>query len=379
MDDPWTAILDLLSQVVTPLWATLLQYIPLLLLGLTVLIFLVLIRAWAHNGPRNASRVPRPLPAGPVPAGVHLPSGSAWPFVAPIGLVLIFFALAIGGGEGAFINIPIAILGVVISAVGVIGWYLDANREYDQLGAHDHGLRLAAETSAAPRPVVMPEGIHLPGNSAWPFLAPIGLFFIFLGLALGPLLIVAGAVMAIASATGWYLDANREFVQVEAGHVPEPVTRDPVRVFPHRLVPVFEGVAVLAILLTLAPWLLTFLPQQAATGDDGPPATMTPMVSASSVLSFDQSRFVIPADTPGVKLTFNNNQAGVQHDVAIYTDDSKSEAIFDGEPITGVATIVYDLPPISAGSFPFICTIHPATMVGTVLVKPGPPPPPEPS
>ena len=356
---------------------TLIQYIPLLLLGLLILVGYGLVRMWLHNGARNASRVPRPLPAGPVPDGVHMPSGSLWPFVAPIGLLLIFFALAIGGGEGVFLNIPVAFVGIVIGVVGATGWYLDANREYDQLEAHDHGLRLAAETPATPTPVVIPEGIHLPGNSAWPFLAPIGLFFIFLGLALGPLLIVAGIVMAVASAAGWYLDANREFVQVEAGHVPEPVTRDPVRVFPHRLVPVFEGVAVLAIVLTLGPWLLTFLPQQAAAGDDGPPATMTPYLSASTATNFDQGRIVIPADTPGVMLTFDNKQDGVPHNVAITEPADPATFLFNGELITGVATITYALPPLPAGSYPFVCIVHPP-MKGTVLVKAGPPPPPAP-
>ena len=51
--DPWTQILDLLSQVVTPLWATLLQYIPLLLLGLIILTAYALVRMWLHNGARN--------------------------------------------------------------------------------------------------------------------------------------------------------------------------------------------------------------------------------------------------------------------------------------------------------------------------------------
>jgi plastocyanin len=376
--DPWTQTLDLLSQIVTPLWATLLQYIPLLLLGLIILTVFGLVRMWLHNAARNASRVPRPLPAGPVPDGVHMPSGSLWPFVAPIGLLLIFFSLAIGGGEGSFLNIPIAFLGIVIGVGGAIGWYLDADREYDQLGAHDHGLRLAAETSAKPGPVVIPEGIHLPGNSAWPFLAPIGLFFIFAGLALGPLLVLAGVVMAIVSAVGWYLDANREFVQVEAGHVPEPVTRDPVRIFPHQLVPVFGGLAVLAIVLTLGPWLLTFLPQQSAGEDQGPPATMTPFLSASTVTNFDQGRIVIPANTPGVMLTFDNNQAGVPHNVAIEDPATDGSYLFNGELITGVVSITYELPPLPAGSYTFVCVVHPP-MVGTVLVKDGPPPPPLPS
>lgn len=370
--DLWNLTLDLISQIVTPLWTTLLQYIPLLLLGITVLVLLALVRAWSHNSTRNASRVPRLLPAGPVPDGVHMPSGSLWPFVAPIGLLLIFFSLAVGGGgDGVFLNIPIAFVGVIIGVVGATGWYLDAGREYDQLDAHDHGLLLVAETPGVPAPVVIPEGVHLPGNSAWPFLAPIGLFFIFLGLVLGPLLIVAGLVMGAAAAVGWYIDANREFVQVEAGHHPEPLTRDPVKVFPHRLVPVFTGVAAIAIVLTLGPWLLTFLPQQAAAGDAGPPPTTTPYLSASAATNFDQGKIVIPANTP-VILTFDNKQDGVPHNVGIEDPAEKGAFVFAGETIKGVASIEYQLPPLPEGTYTFVCTIHPP-MIGTLLVKAGPP------
>ena len=122
------------------------------------------------------------------------PVAPLWPFVAPIGLLLMFFSLAVGGGEGLFLNIPIAVTGLLIAAIGAAGWYRDAHREYEQIEAHEHGLRLVAETPGPPVPVVIPEGIHMPGPSPWPFLAPIGLFFVFLGLVLGPLLIVAGAV-----------------------------------------------------------------------------------------------------------------------------------------------------------------------------------------
>ncbi|MCY7419264.1 MAG: cupredoxin domain-containing protein, partial [Chloroflexi bacterium] len=304
----------------------------------------------------------------------HMPSGSLWPFVAPIGLVLIFFALAVGGGEGVFLNIPIALAGLVIGVVGAAGWYRDARHEYDQLDAHDHGLLLVDETpgTAAPAAVVIPDGIHMPGPSPWPFLAPFGLFFVFLGLVLGPLLIVAGFVIGAVSAIGWYIDANREFVQVAAGHHAEPVTRDPVRVFPHKLVPIFGAVAAVAIVFTLAPWLLTFLPQQSAAGDDGPPATATPFLSASAATNFDQGRIVIPGDT-AVVLTFDNNQAGVPHNVEILDPANTDQPLFLGETITGVATIDYQLPPLPPGTYPFLCTIHPP-MIGTVLVKAGPPP-----
>ncbi len=327
---------------------------------------------WHRNAAHNASRVPRPLPAGPVPSGVHMPSGSLWPFVAPIGLVLIFFSLAVGGGSGVFLNIPIAVTGLLIAVIGAAGWYRDANREYEQIDAHDHGLRLVAETQVAPAPVAIPEGIHMPGPSPWPFLAPIGLFFVFLGLVLGPLLILAGVVMALAAAAGWYIDANREFVQVEAGHEAEPVTRDPVKVFPHKLVPVFAGVALVAIVLTLGPWLLTFLPKQAAAGDQGPPATTTPYLSASAATHFDQGQIVIPANTP-VTLTFDNKQDGVPHNVHVEDPATPGTYLFAGKDITGVATIKYQLPPLPAGTYTYICTIHPP-MTGTLLVKAGSPP-----
>ena len=50
--DLWNQVLGLMSQFVTPLWGTLLQYIPLLLLGLIVLTILGLVRIWVHNGAR---------------------------------------------------------------------------------------------------------------------------------------------------------------------------------------------------------------------------------------------------------------------------------------------------------------------------------------
>src|SRR5262245_56766531 len=136
---PWDQLLDLMSRFITPAWDTLLQYIPLLLIGLLLLTIPAMALVWRRNASLNRSRVPAPLPAGPVPPGVHLPPPSIWPFIAPIGLFLVFLALALGGGEGTFINIPLAFLGAVIAVVAAAGWYRDANREYDALDAHDHG------------------------------------------------------------------------------------------------------------------------------------------------------------------------------------------------------------------------------------------------
>jgi plastocyanin len=196
----------------------------------------------------------------------------------------------------------------------------------------------------------------------------------FLGLVLGPLLIVGGAFMAIAAGVGWYIDANREYVQVEAGHEPEPVTRDPVKAFPRWAAPTFAAVGGFVILLTLAPWFLSLIPEQSAgSAEVGPPPTTTPFLSASAATHFDQGRIVIPADTP-VTLTFQNDQAGVPHDVAVAAEADPGTWLFAGDQITGVATIEYQLPAFPAGEYTYHCTIHPP-MVGTLLVREAAPPP----
>ncbi len=372
-DQVWGQVLDLLSRFVTPAWDTLLQYIPLLLIGLLLLAIPGIAWAWRRNGALNRSRVPAALPAGPVPEGVHLPAPSIWPFVVPIGLVLLFLSLAVGGGDsGLPVDLALATLGLLVFVVAAAGWYHDASREYEVMDAHERG-RLPEDEVAprGPRVETIPEGIHLPAPSAWPFLAPIGLVFMFLGLVLGPLLIVGGLIMAVAAAIGWYVDANREYDQLEAGHHAEPIVRDPVKVFPTWAAPTFAAIGGVVVLLTLAPWFLSLIPEQAADdGNVGPPPTTTPFLSASAVTHFDQTLLVIPAETP-VTLTFQNDQAGVPHDVAVADPASEGDWLFDGDTITGVDTIEYQLPPFAAGDYTYHCTIHPP-MVGTLRVVEAP-------
>ena len=42
--------------------------------------------------------------------------------------------------------------------------------------------------------------------------------------------------------------------------------------------------------------------------------------------------------------------------------------MFKGEIFSGVATKVYDVPALDAGSYAFVCTVHP-TMTGTLTVQ----------
>jgi plastocyanin len=71
-----------------------------------------------------------------------------------------------------------------------------------------------------------------------------------------------------------------------------------------------------------------------------------------------------------VTVTLDNQDAGVLHNVAFYTDRSASSAIHVGELITGVATedVVFTAPS-TPGSYFFRCDVHPDTMTGAFNVQ----------
>lgn len=262
LDELWTFILDVTAQVIIPTWNDLIQYIPLLILLLLIVSVAGLAWYWQRNSAANRSRVPAPIPSGKKPADMHLPGPSLWPFVAPVGLMLIGFAVVFGPLE-SMANLLLLVIGASIAVIGILGWYLDAKDEYVAVEAGGHGdqARLAAVTAQPPGwSLAPPEGMHLPGPSAWPFLAPVGLLFLGAGLIFGPALLIGGLVMAAIAAIGWLLDADRELDDLEEHGHPSQADRDPEKAWPRRLIPIYVFVAGLALLITLLPWLLSLLP-----------------------------------------------------------------------------------------------------------------------
>ncbi len=83
------------------------------------------------------------------------------------------------------------------------------------------------------------------------------------------------------------------------------------------------------------------------------------------VLGFDTQSLTVPADMP-LTVEFDNPDAGVQHNFAIYTSSDLATALFQGEIITGPAKITYQVPPIPKGTYHFVCDVHPQTMTGTL-------------
>jgi plastocyanin len=83
-------------------------------------------------------------------------------------------------------------------------------------------------------------------------------------------------------------------------------------------------------------------------------------------LAFDVDRIDLAAETATI-VTMDNQDAGVPHNISIYTDESLSEQLFKGELVTGPTVVDYTIPPLAAGSYYFHCDVHP-TMAGEVRV-----------
>ena len=83
-------------------------------------------------------------------------------------------------------------------------------------------------------------------------------------------------------------------------------------------------------------------------------------------LAFDTSTIELTAGQV-TTLTFSNQDPGVQHDIAIYEDDTLAVELFKGEIITGPDEIGYEIPALDPGTYYFLCLVHP-TMNGSVVV-----------
>ena len=99
-------------------------------------------------------------------------------------------------------------------------------------------------------------------------------------------------------------------------------------------------------------------------GADAPPTDADYTVTAVD-MAFDPGTVTV-AGGEAFTIALVNEDA-MPHNIAIYTDESKSEKLFEGEVITD-DTIVYDMPALDAGEYFFDCSLHP-NMTGTLVVE----------
>jgi plastocyanin len=125
------------------------------------------------------------------------------------------------------------------------------------------------------------------------------------------------------------------------------------------------------LLATVALAAVALVAAACGTSNAGQPAApaasidpSAPAITAKDI-KFVQSEVQVPAGKP-FKLTFDN-QESAPHNVAIYTDASAGQALFQGEIFSG-ATRVYQVPALAAGSYFFRCDVHP-DMTGTIVAS----------
>ena len=114
-------------------------------------------------------------------------------------------------------------------------------------------------------------------------------------------------------------------------------------------------------------------------GGTGPGGAGGGVTVVAQNIAFDTS--TIQLEPVPTTITFENRDAGVQHDIAIYSDSSLADELFGGELVTGPATVDYAVPALPPGEHYFQCNVHP-NMNGSVEVSDaggGGGPPPEPT
>jgi cytochrome c oxidase subunit II len=101
-----------------------------------------------------------------------------------------------------------------------------------------------------------------------------------------------------------------------------------------------------------------------APAPSGEAAGPTIEIGAANV-AFNASSLNAPADSP-FTIHFKNDDPSVPHNVEI--KDASGGVAYKGDLITGPAEISYQIPPLAAGTYTFVCTVHP-NMTGTLTVQ----------
>lgn len=116
-------------------------------------------------------------------------------------------------------------------------------------------------------------------------------------------------------------------------------------------------------------------PEGSAPAPPAPSGTCEPKGTTVSVVAegvaFDTDCLAAPAGKP-FEIAFDNKDAGVPHNVDVYSDPSAKEHIAGAtatEVVTGPAKTTYKVASLKAGMYYFRCDVHPTNMFGTFIVK----------
>ena len=113
---------------------------------------------------------------------------------------------------------------------------------------------------------------------------------------------------------------------------------------------------------------MTPIPSTAASAGPSASGGGDNVVQISALgIKYEQTAVTVKADT-SFQIEFDNKDAGVPHNVSIHQGDATGAELFKGVIFNGVATHTYTIPPLDAGAYAFVCTVHP-TMIGTLTAQ----------
>ena len=406
----WDKLLEITGSLVSPDWGGLILLVPLGVLLLVAGYLVWVIRRFATAGPT----VSRPLPTAPTPPGIHMPGPSLAPFLVAGGAFAFLLStlfirvepvidpetkLPIPNSTTLVIE-PLGILALAVGLVAMIGallyWGREANREYDAL---ERPAALPAVVGEGP-----PVGVHVPGPSFRPLLAAIAAGALLLGLVIDPVVFVAGLLMTVIGLLGWLADARKEYREVEKADATGHLENIPAPRFPTGTLVVFALLFVGSLLIAggvipprgetsggaggaSSPGPATQAPASpaasgapagsgepapseapsAAPGGSGQPGQAVAIKISAQGIAYDTDTLEVPANTP-FRIEFTNNDAGIPHNVAIHKDSPTGPLVWAGDIFNGVETRTYEVPALPAGTYGFVCTVHP-NMTGTLTAR----------
>lgn len=101
-------------------------------------------------------------------------------------------------------------------------------------------------------------------------------------------------------------------------------------------------------------------------GGDGNEVTLE---LAAENTSYAEQELSAPAGA-AVKLEFDNDDEGLNHNFSLYESEDSTEPLFKGDIITGVDTITYEFTaPEEPGTYHYHCDVHPSAMTGEFIVE----------
>jgi len=112
---------------------------------------------------------------------------------------------------------------------------------------------------------------------------------------------------------------------------------------------------------------MTPIPSSAASAEPGGSSNPNLVHISAANIKFEPLTVTAPAAT-SFQISFENKDPGTPHNIALHQGSASGPELFKGVVFNGVETRVYTVPPLDAGAYAFVCTVHP-TMIGTLTAQ----------